>query len=254
MKKHFFVLMLILTAFLTIPFSVLAQDKISIAVAANFISTFKEIAAEFEDKTGVKVEATYASTGSFYNQIKNGAPYDVFLSADEQRPDLLQKEGWTEGTFIYARGKVILWSADAAFCKAATWQDALKNEKLKKIAIANTVTAPHGSAAKTALQKAALWDELQPKLVNAQDIAQAFQYAHTSAVDAGFCALSAAASPQGKSGCFFNVDRRFLKMLSGSFPRHLSSYKLLILDDMTASLLSASRFCSSSPRVSFSCE
>jgi molybdate transport system substrate-binding protein len=204
MKKHILVLTLVLFI-LAVPFHVLAQEKISVAVAANFISAFKEIAADFEAKTGVKVEATFSSTGNLYSQIKNGAPYDVFLSADEKRPDLLQKEGWTEGTIIYARGKAILWTANKDFCKAANWQEALKNNQIKKIAIANPVTAPYGAAAKTALQKAALWDALQSKLVNAQDIAQSFQYASTSAVDAGFCALSATVTLQGKSGCFFNV-------------------------------------------------
>ncbi len=204
MKKTILTLTLILSI-LTVPLHVLAEEKISVAVAANFISAFKEIAADFEDKTGVKVEATFSSTGSIYNQIKNGAPYDMFLSADEQRPDLLQKEGWAEGTIIYARGKVILWSANKDFCKAPTWQHALKKERIKKIAIANPVTAPYGLAAKAALQKVGLWDAIQGKLVNAQDIAQSFQYAQTSAVDAGFCALSVTSMPQGKEGCFFSI-------------------------------------------------
>jgi molybdate transport system substrate-binding protein len=204
MKNYRIVVALIMITLMS-PFSVLAQEKISVAVAANFISAFKEIAADFEVKTGVKVEGTFSSTGNLYNQIKNGAPYDMFLSADEQRPDLLRKEGWTEGTFIYARGQAILWSANKDFCKAATWKEALKNERIKKIAIANPLTAPYGASAKTALQKAGLWDALQSKLVNAQDIASSFQYASTLAVDAGFCALSATASPQGKSGCVFNI-------------------------------------------------
>lgn len=204
MKKTILVVMLMLSI-LAAPFHVFAQDKISVAVAANFISAFKEIAADFESKSGVKVEATFSSTGNLYSQIKNGAPYDVFLAADEKRPDLLHQEGWTDGTFIYARGQAILWSADPNFCKAPTWQEALKNDRIKKISIANPVTAPYGAAAKSALQKAGLWDALQSKLVNGQDIAQAFQYASTQAVDAGFCALSAAASPQGKNGCYFSI-------------------------------------------------
>jgi molybdate transport system substrate-binding protein len=204
MKKFCLVLMLILSIF-AMPFYALAQDKVSVAVAANFISAFKEIAADFEEKTGVKVEATFASTGSLYNQIKNGAPYDIFLSADEERPALLEKEGWTEGTFIYARGKVILWSADKAFCKVATWQEALKSNSIKKIAIANPVTAPYGASAKAALQRAALWDAVQSKLVNAQDIAQSFQYAATGAVDAGFCSMSATSTPQGQGGCYYII-------------------------------------------------
>lgn len=202
MKKILLVWSLIFSLFMMTQ-TALAEDKISVAVAANFISAFKEMAADFEAKTGVKVEATFSSTGNLFAQIKNGAPYDVFLSADEQRPDLLQKEGWTEGSFIYARGQAILWSADRNFCQVPTWQAALKNEKIRKIAMANPQTAPYGASAKTALQKAGLWDALQGRLVNAQDIAQSFQYASTGAVDAGFCALSAAVSPQGKNGCFY---------------------------------------------------
>jgi len=204
MKKTILVVILMLTI-LAAPFHVFAQDKLSVAVAANFISAFKEIAAAFEEQTGVKVEATFSSTGNLYSQIKNGAPYDVFLAADEKRPDLLHQEGWADGTFIYARGQSILWSADPNFCKAPTWQEALKNDRIKKIAIANPVTAPYGAAAKAALQKAGLWDGLEKKLVFGETIAQTFQYASTSAVDAGFCALSAAASPQGKNGCFFSI-------------------------------------------------
>ncbi len=188
------------------PFSALAEEKISVAVTANYISAFQEIAADFEAKTKIKVEGTFSSTGNLYSQIKNGAPYDLFLSADEQRPALLHKDRFTEGTFIYARGKVILWSANKDFCKAASWQDALKNIRIKKIALANPLTAPYGAAAKAALQKAGLSDTMQSKLVNAQDIAQSFQYATTAAVDAGFCSLSATARPEGKNGCFYLVD------------------------------------------------
>lgn len=204
MKKFYMAFVLILLVFLT-PLQVLAQEKISVGVAANFISAFKEIAADFEAKTGVKVEATFSSTGNLYSQIKNGAPYDVFLSADEERPEILQKEGWTHGTFIYARGQAILWSANPSFCKAPTWQEALKNDRIKKIAIANTVTAPYGTAAMTALRKSGQWDALQSKLVIAQSIAQSFQYASTESVDAGFCALSAASTPEGRKGCFFKI-------------------------------------------------
>jgi molybdate transport system substrate-binding protein len=204
LKKYRWIIVLVLLM-IFIHSSVFAQHKISVAVAANFISAFQEIAADFEEKTGVKVEATFSSTGSLYNQIKNGAPYDVFLSADEARPDLLQKQGLTQGTFVYARGAVILWSANKDFCQAANWRDALKNDQIKKIAIANPLTAPYGAAAKVALQKAALWDVLQSKLVNAQDIAQSFQYASTAAVGAGFCSMSALSIPVGRDGCFFAV-------------------------------------------------
>jgi len=203
MKKH----LIVCTALIILmsPLSALAQEKISVAVAASFISAFKEIASDFEAKTRIKVEGTFSSTGNLYSQIVSGAPYDLFLSADEERPALLNKEGLTEKPFVYARGQVILWSANKNFCKAATWQDALKNDRIKKIALANPLISPYGAAAKVALQKAGLWDNLQGKLVNAQDIFQSFQYANTSAVDAGFCAMSATVSPDGEKGCFYIV-------------------------------------------------
>jgi molybdate transport system substrate-binding protein len=185
---------------------IITEEKISVAVAANFISAFKEIAADFEAKTKIKVDVTFSSTGNFYSQIINGAPYDLFLSADEERPALLNKDGVADAPFIYAKGQAALWSANKDFCKAATWQDALKNAEIKKIAIANTQTAPYGAAAKKALEKAGMWYSLQPKLVNAQDIAQSFQYASTSAVDAGFCAMSATLSAEGKKGCFYVIN------------------------------------------------
>lgn len=205
MRKIILILALLILT-LTIPIHAKAQEKLSVAVAANFISAFKEIAADFETKTGVKVEATFSSTGNLYSQIKNGAPYDVFLSADEQRPDILQKEGWTDGTFIYARGMSILWSANKDFCKATTWQDALKNDKIRKIAIANPLTAPYGASAKAALEKNGQWNAVQKKLVFAETIAQSFQYASTQAVDAGFCAFSATVTSQGKNGCFYIIE------------------------------------------------
>jgi molybdate transport system substrate-binding protein len=183
--------------------SAFADEKISVAVAANFISAFKELAADFEAKTKIKVEGTFSSTGNLYSQITNGAPYDLFLSADEDRPAKLNKEGAADTPFIYAKGQAVLWSVNNDFCRAATWQDALKKEQVKKIAIANTQTAPYGAAAKKALEKVGMWHSLQAKLVNAQDIAQSFQYASTSAVDAGFCAMSAMVSPEGKKGCFY---------------------------------------------------
>ncbi len=188
------------------PSQILAGEKISVAVAANYISAFKEMAADFATKTKIKVEGTFSSSGNLYSQIINGAPYDLFLSADEERPAKLNKDDFAAAPFVYARGQAILWSANKDFCKAKTWQDALKNQQVKKIAIANTQTAPYGAAAQKALQKAGMWNALQSKLIIAQTIAQSFQYASTGSVAAGFCAMSAAASPEGKKGCFFVIE------------------------------------------------
>ena len=112
--------------------SAFAEEKISVAVAANFISAFKELAADFEAKTKIKVEDTFSSTGNLYSQIINGAPYDLFLSADEERPAKLNKDGAADTPFVYARGQAVLWSANKDFCKAKTWQDARLKKHWKK--------------------------------------------------------------------------------------------------------------------------
>lgn len=187
------------------PLCAAAQEGIRVAVAANYIQAFKELAATFEKETGIKVEATYSSSGNLFSQINGGAPYDLFLSADEVRPQRLLQSGEAGEPFVYARGGVILWSARKDFCNAGNWREALKREGIKKIAMANPEIAPYGMAAKTALVKAGLWETLKPKIVNAQDIAQTFQYASTEAVDAGLCALSAGCSEMGRKGCFYEV-------------------------------------------------
>jgi molybdate transport system substrate-binding protein len=206
MKKCTAVLIGAILIFFIIPLSVSAQEKIRVAVAANYIQSFKELAAVFEKKTGVRIEPTFSSSGNLLNQIKSGAPYDVFLSADEDRPRRLYESGEADKPFVYARGRVILWSARPDFCKAKDWKEALKRGKVNKIAIANPEIAPYGMAAKGALVATGLWESLKSKIVNSQDIAQAFQYASTEAVDAGFCALSASVSVQGKKGCFYEIS------------------------------------------------
>ena len=188
-----------------VPSITFAQEKITAAVAANYINPFKEIAIAFEAKTGIKVEATFSSTGNLYNQITNGAPYDIFLSADEQRPELLLKNGTAEKPFVYAKGEVVLWSAKKNFCGEKNWKVQLAKSDIKKISIANPVTAPYGTAAKAALEKAEMIKSIESKIVTAQDIAQVFQYASSEAVDAGFCAMSAALSEEGKKGCYYIV-------------------------------------------------
>jgi len=191
---------------LLMPALLSAEEKLHLAVAANFLQPVQKIAVLFEKKTNIKIEATYSSTGKLYSQIINGAPYDVFLAADEEKPNLLYRDGLAEKPFVYASGQVILWSAKNEFCQAKDWSEAVQNKKIRKIAIANVKTAPYGAMSMVALKKAGLWEHLQGKMVFAQDIAQSFQYAFTESVDMGFCALSAAFSDQGKKGCFLVVN------------------------------------------------
>jgi molybdate transport system substrate-binding protein len=198
-------LSIVLAALVWWPSPIAAAEGLRIAVAANFLQATKELTADFEKQTGIKVEATFASSGSLYAQIANGAPYDLFLSADEERPARLHKEGAADQPFVYARGRVVLWSAKKDFCQAGQWQQALADPGVRKIAIANPETAPYGTAAREALRKTGLWDTGSEKRVIAQDIAQAFQYASTEAVDGAFCAFSSVVSEQGKKGCYYEI-------------------------------------------------
>jgi molybdate transport system substrate-binding protein len=197
---------ILLAAFLWWPSPGAAADGLRIAVAANFIQATKELTRDFEKQTGIKVEATFSSSGNLYTQIANGAPYDLFLSADEERPDRLFKEGAAEKPFVYTRGRVVLWSARKEFCKPADWRLAVSDPGVRRIAIANPETAPYGTAARTALQKAALWESGEGKRVVAQTIAQAFQYASTEAVDGAFCAFSSVQTEQGRKGCYYDIS------------------------------------------------
>lgn len=173
------------------------------AVAANFIAPFQEIAAAFEKETKIKVEATYSSTGNIYSQILNGAPYDVFLSADEKTPALLQEKGLCDKPFVYATGRVVLWGEGKKLCGAKDWKEALRMKGVNKIAIANPATAPYGAAAEAALKKSGLWAEVSGRLVTAQNVGQSFQYAVSGGTDGSFCALSAALSRAGAGGCHY---------------------------------------------------
>ncbi len=135
------------------------------AVAANFVPPFREVAMEFEKATGHTVQVASGSSGNFYTQIKNGAPFDVFFSADSERPKLLEEEGLgVKGSrFTYAIGRLVLWSPDPNLVKG---EDTLRSEKFKHLAIANPKTAPYGVAAKQAMQKLGVWETVQPRLVH----------------------------------------------------------------------------------------
>ncbi|MFA5182770.1 MAG: molybdate ABC transporter substrate-binding protein [Syntrophales bacterium] len=202
MKRRLLIAVLVFFLFIS-PGS--AQDKLHVAVAANFISPFQELTQSFEKQTGIRVEATYASTGQIYTQIVNGAPYDLFLSADREKPDLLHQAGRADIPFVYATGQVVLWTNRKDLCPLKNWREVMAVPDLKKIAVANPKTAPYGAAAMEALKKTGVLENVQGKLVYAQNIAQAFQYAATGSVDAGFCALSATSSAEGRKGCFFSI-------------------------------------------------
>ncbi|MDD4730766.1 MAG: molybdate ABC transporter substrate-binding protein [Desulfovibrio sp.] len=199
--KRIAVFLLLLAVALPLPAS--AADLL-VAQAANFMPAMKEIIPAFEEQTGLQVDATYTSTGKLYGQIINGAPFDVFLAADERRPAKLFADGQCSEPFVYAKGQIVLWSLKPSLC-SGSWQDAAQHADALKVAIANVENAPYGRAAMIAMQKSGIWESMQSKLVFGQNIAQVFQFASTGAADAGFCAYSSVFTEQGQKGCFTEV-------------------------------------------------
>ena len=167
-----------------------ADGILNIASAANLTYVMPELITEFEsDHKNVNVRLSLASTGALYSQIRNGAPYDIFLAADEKRPTLLYKQGHTDGkAFVYAKGSIVLISDKNL--AVTDGLESLLSSGFKKIVIANPMHAPYGMAAKEALEGAGLWEMLRPKLIYAENIGQAAHFVLSGSVQAGFLAES----------------------------------------------------------------
>ncbi len=170
----------------------------NVAVAANFTEAAKEIGALFEKSTGHKAVFSFGSTGQLYTQITQDAPFEVFLAADQKRPRLAVDEGLAvAGTlFTYATGKVVLFSKSKDLVKG---EATLKDASFAKIAIANPVTAPYGTAAVEVIKGLGVYDALLPKIVQGNNIAQTFQFVETGNADLGFVALSQVINRDGGS-------------------------------------------------------
>jgi molybdate transport system substrate-binding protein len=167
-----------------------SAGEVNAAVAANFTAPAQQIAELFQKETGHTVRFSFGSSGKFYSQIQNGAPFDVFLAADEKNPKLLEEEGLAvkDTRFVYALGKLVLWSAKPGFVdsKGAV----LSKGGYDKIAYADPKLAPYGLAAQETLQKMKLWDKVQSKMVTGESIAQTYQFAATGNAEMAFIALS----------------------------------------------------------------
>ena len=164
--------------------------EVSVAVASNFTAPMKMIAQAFEHDTGHKAILSFGATGQFYAQIKNGAPFAVLLAADDETPARLEREGVavTGTRFTYATGKLVVWSKKADLIDDKG--EILKTGKFDKLALANPKLAPYGAAAMQILEKMNLTKQLGPKLVEASNIGQAFQFVSSGNAALGFVALS----------------------------------------------------------------
>ena len=163
---------------------------VSVAVASNFSAPMNAIAAEFAKDTGHNAQLAFGSSGRFYSQIVNGAPFQVFLSADEETPQRLVQAGFAApaSRFTYAIGSLVLWSARPGYVDAKG--AVLRSGRFDKLAIANPKTAPYGKAAVETLTRLGLLATLEPRFVQGENIAQAFQFVSTGNAELGFVALS----------------------------------------------------------------
>lgn len=171
-----------------------SDAPLRVAVAANFTGPAHEIAKAFERSGEHRVTISTGSTGKLTAQIENGAPYGVFLAADQLRPARLEASGKAvNGTrFTYAVGKLALYGKGLAHPKDGRVD--LRAKRFRHLAIANPETAPYGAAAEQVLRKLGLWDELSPRIVRGENIAQAQQHVESGAAELGFVALSAVTS------------------------------------------------------------
>lgn len=165
-------------------------DTVQVAAAANFMAPMKRIAADFEKDSGHKAQLAFGATGKFYAQIRNGAPFDVLLSADDTTPAKLVAEGAAVAgsNFTYAVGRLVLWSAKPGSVDEK--DDVLRKGDFMHVAIANPKLAPYGTAAVETLTSLKLLEAVQPKFVQAENIAQAHQFIATGNAELGFIALS----------------------------------------------------------------
>ena len=187
--------------------SSLSAEEVVVAVASNFSSTARHIASGFEQSTGHKVVLAFGSTGQHYAQILSGAPFDIYLAADEERPSLLEQSGVAvEGSrFTYALGQLVLWSSDP---EKASLANLTESDSYKHLAMANPKLAPYGVAAVQALQNLGLSEATEAKLVRGENIAQAFQFVESGAAELGIVSLAQVKNlPAGQQGSIWVLPR-----------------------------------------------
>jgi molybdate transport system substrate-binding protein len=177
-----------------------AAQAISVAAAADLQFAMQDIAARFEKQTGKTEKPIYGSSGNFFQQIQNGAPFDVFFSANLDYPKKLEAAGLTEpGSYYeYARGKIVMWVPNDSKLDLKSGLKALLDPSVKKIAVANPQHAPYGQAAVAAMQREDVYEKVKDKFVLGENISQTASFVVSGAADVGIVALALALSPNMK--------------------------------------------------------
>ena len=188
-----------------------SPNSITIAAAADTKFALEELITAFrKSHPDAEIKATYGSSGNFYAQLSQRAPFDVFLSADITYPTRLVEAGLTlpDSKFMYAVGKLVLWAPTNSGLVPSKGIEILRDASVKKIAIANPEHAPYGKAAVAAMQKLGVYEAVKPKLVYGENIAQAAQFVESGAADAGLIALSLALAPPMKAkGAWWEIPQ-----------------------------------------------
>jgi molybdate transport system substrate-binding protein len=206
---------LFLAAAFALPVAAAAQSPLRVAAAADLEPVLPPILDQFQRATGIHAEATFQASAVLTTQIQNGAPFDLFLSADTGYPKRLIDAGLADaaGTadsstpIIYAKGTLVLWTRKDAHLPPPSL-DFLRSPELKRLAIANPERAPYGRAAVAALTNLKLYDSLKPRLVTAENIAQTAQFVDSGNADAGLISLTSALTPRlSSSGSYFVIPR-----------------------------------------------
>jgi molybdate transport system substrate-binding protein len=204
MKLRFCIVSMLLLATLT------AQAaEIRVAAASDLSFAIKEIISNFEQTTGNKILLTLGSSGNFYAQIQNGAPFQVFLSADAEYPKKLEADGKTEpgSAIVYGFGRIVVWvSRESKLDLQKLQMNALLDPSIRKIAIANPDHAPYGRAAVAAMQHSGIYDLAKSRLVLGESVSQTAQFLESGAADIGIVALSlAVAPPMSNEGRYWTI-------------------------------------------------
>ncbi len=196
MRKLFWIALLVIATS-----NLLAAQEITVAAAADLQFAMQEVVTHFQQSSGKTVKVTYGSSGSFFQQLQNGAPFDMFFSANLDFPRKLESAGLTEaGSYYpYAKGKIVVWAPNESKINIDSGLKAFLAAGIQKIAIANPQHAPYGQAAVAAMQKEDVYDKVKDKLVLGENISQTASFVVSGAADAGVLALSLALSPNMKA-------------------------------------------------------
>jgi molybdate transport system substrate-binding protein len=190
-------------------FAVLADGQdVTVAAAADLQPAMQEIGGRFQKDTGKTIRVTYGSSGNFLQQLQNGAPFDMFFSANLDYPKKLEAAGLTEPNsyYQYATGKIVVWVRNDSKLDIRSGVPSLLNPAITKIAIANPIHAPYGQAAVTAMKKEGIYDKVSAKFVMGENISQTASFVMSGAADVGIIALSLVVSPNMKGqGRYFEI-------------------------------------------------